>query len=359
MIFLKKIVSIQFSSILVTILGLFFSLFFTNCSRILMPSDVKNTPTQCFNMMWKTVDENYSYFEYKGINWNTIREKYAPKVNDNISQDSLYKVLADMLYELKDGHVNLASTTDRSRNWSWKDDYPDNFNVNFVFKQYFKKDFKITGSLPNQILNDSIGYVRYSSFGNSVSDGDLDFVMNRFKDMKGIIIDLRDNGGGSMSTVFKLMSRFVERKTLVGYAHTKTGKGHNDFSKPIPFYAVPAKKRVPFTKPVVLLINRSCFSATTHFAGFMSILPNVTLVGDRTGGGGGIPISADLPNGWQYRFSATYQTTADGYNFELGMPPDIEITTGPKEELEGKDAIIEKAVEVIKDEVKKKTKTKV
>ena len=207
-----------------------------------MPSDVKNTPTQCFNMMWKTVDENYSYFEYKGINWNTIREKYAPKVNDNISQDSLYKVLADMLYELKDGHVNLASTTDRSRNWSWKDDYPDNFNVNFVFKQYFKKDFKITGSLPNQILNDSIGYVRYSSFGNSVSDGDLDFVMNRFKDMKGIIIDLRDNGGGSMSTVFKLMSRFVERKTLVGYAHTKTGKGHNDFSKPIPFYAIPAKK---------------------------------------------------------------------------------------------------------------------
>ncbi len=330
------------------------SVLLTHCSTILMKADVKNTPTNCFNLMWKTVDENYSYFDYKGVDWNAVRERYAPKVNDSISQDSLYKVLSDMLYELRDGHVNLATTYDRSRNWSWKDDYPDNFNVNFVFKQYMKKDFKITGALPNQILNDSIGYFRYSSFGNPVSDSDLDFVLNRFKNSKGIIIDVRDNGGGSMSTVFRIMNRFVEKKMLVGYAHTKNGKGHNDFSKPISFYAVPTKKRTPFTKPVVILINRGCFSATTHFAAFMSVLPNVTLVGDRTGGGGGIPISADLPNGWQYRFSATYQTTVDGFNIEHGMAPDVEVSTGAKEELEGKDALIEKAIEIIIEESKKK-----
>jgi Peptidase family S41/Tricorn protease C1 domain len=330
------------------------SIFFTNCSRILMKGDVENTPTNCFDLTWKTVDENYSYFDYKGINWNTIRDKYKPKVDDNISQDSLFTVLSSMLNELRDGHVNLATATDRSRNWSWKDDYPDNFNVNFVYKTYFKKDFKMTGALPNQILNDSIGYVRYSSFGNSVGDGDLDYLMERFKNTRGIILDVRDNGGGSMATVFKLMARFVEKKILVGYSYTKESKAHNGFSKPIPFYATPAKKRTPYTKPVVILINRGCFSATTHFAAFMSILPNVTLVGDRTGGGGGIPISADLPNGWQYRFSATYQTTVDGFNFEHGFPPDVEVSTGPKEELEGRDAIVEKAIEIIKEESKKK-----
>jgi C-terminal processing protease CtpA/Prc len=84
----------------------------------------------------------------------------------------------------------------------------------------------------------------------------------------------------------------------------------------------------------------------------MSLLPNVTLVGDRTGGGGGIPISSDLPNGWQYRFSATYQTLPDGFNFEGGMPADIEVFTSAKEELEEKDAIIEKAIEVIKEKSK-------
>ncbi len=327
----------------------------TNCNKLLVRGDYQNTPTNCFNLMWKTIDENYSYFDYKGIDWNDVKKRYAPKVNDKISQDSLFRVLSDMLYELRDGHVNLSTAYDRSRNWSWKDDYPINFNGNFVFKQYLKKDFKITGSLSNQILQDSIGYFYYGSFSNPISNADLDYVMNRFKDTKGLIIDVRNNGGGSMARIFQIMSRFVEKKILVGYAHTKNGKRHNDFSKPIPYYVSPAKKRTPYTKPVVILINRACYSATTHFAAFMSSLPHVTLVGDRTGGGGGLPISADLPNGWQYRFSATYQTTVDGFNFEHGVAPDIEVTTGPKEELEGKDAIIEKALETIVAQSQKKS----
>ena len=326
------------------------------CSSIFMKADVANTPTNCFNLMWQNIDEHYAYFDYKKIDWNAVKNKYAPKVSDKISQDSLFKILSAMLYELKDGHVNLSTTTDRSRNWSWKDEHPDNFNSNFVLRNYFKKDFKMTGALPNQWLSDSVGYVRYSSFGNAVSEADLDFVLNRFKDSKGIVIDIRDNGGGSLATIFKIMGRFVEKRTLVGYMNIKNGKNHNDFAKPVAFWVEPRAKRMPFTKPIVLLTNRGCYSATTHFAAFMSQLPNVTIVGDNTGGGGGIPISADLPNGWQYRFSATYQTTADGYNFELGMPPDIEMTTGAKDELEGKDAIIEKAVEVVKEEIKKKSK---
>jgi hypothetical protein len=323
------------------------SVFFMSCSKILLKADAANTPTNCFNMVWKTVDEHYSFFDYKNINWYAIREKYAPQVTDKISEDSLFTVLSAMLYELRDGHVNLSTAVDRSRNWTWRDNYPENFNPNFFYRNYLKKDFHMTGSLPNQILPDSIGLVRYASFSSSISDNDLDYVMNRFKDLKGIIIDVRDNGGGAINNVFKLMSRFVEKRVLVGHTHIKAGKGHNEFAKAIPLYAEPAKKRLAFTKPVMILINRSCFSATTHFVGFMSILPNVTLVGDKTGGGGGIPISADLPNGWQYRFSATYQTLVDGFNIENGVPADVEVTTGAKEELEGKDAIIEKAIELI------------
>lgn len=329
------------------------TLFFPSCSRILLKSDLANTPTNCFQLLWKTVDENYAYFEYKNINWEVIRDKYETKVSDNISQDSLYKVLAAMLGELKDGHVNLSTATNRSRNWSWKDDFPDNHNPNFVYRKYKDNELHLTGALPNLILQDSIGYMRYGSFSAPIADGDLDYILNRFKDMKGLVIDVRDNGGGSMGNVFKLMSRFVEKRTLVGYAHVKNGKGHSEFGKPVPFYAEPAKKKTPFLKPIVILINRSCFSATTHFAGFMSPLSNVTLVGDRTGGGGGLPISADLPNGWQYRFSATYQTLADGFNIEHGVAPDIEISTGAKEELEDRDAIIERAIAVIMEKSKK------
>jgi hypothetical protein len=332
------------------------SVWVASCSTFLIPKDARNTPTNCFNMMWENIDEHYSFFDYKKINWNAIKAKYAPMVSDSISQDSLFSVLSAMLYELKDGHVNLTTATNRSRNWSWKEEFPDNFNPNFTQKQYLGRDFHATRALPNQILQDSIGYVHYSSFGSGISDGDLDYVLNRFKNTKGIIIDVRDNGGGSMNLVFKLMSRFVETKTKVGYTYVKNGKGHTDFEAPRPLMVEPAKKRTPYNKPVVILTNRGCYSATTHFAAFMSLLPNVTLVGDKTGGGGGIPISSDLPNGWQYRFSATYQTLPDGTQIEHGIAPDVEATTGAQNELEGKDAIIEKGIEVIKEAVKQQKK---
>jgi hypothetical protein len=332
------------------------SVFCTACSAVFMRRDVANTPTQCFETMWKTVDEKYSFFEYKKIDWLEVKKRYAPQIRDTMSQDSLYKVLSAMLYELRDGHVNLSKSTDRSRNWSWKDDYPSNYNPNFFALRYFGRDYHMTGALPNQILPDSIGLVRYGSFGSAISDADLDYVLNRFEKCKGIVIDVRDNGGGSIANVFKIMNRFVEKKTLVGYVNHKIGRGHTDFSKPFALYASPAKKRKPFLKPVVILINRSCYSATTHFAAYMSLLPHVTLVGDKTGGGGGIPISADLPNGWQYRFSATYQTLPDGFMFEHGFDADIAMSTTAADELENRDAIMEKALEVIRQKTESSEK---
>jgi hypothetical protein len=332
------------------------TVFGTSCSRVLMQADTRNTPTNCFEMLWKTVDENYAFFDYKKIDWQAVHTKYRPQVTDTMRQDSLFRVLSAMLSELKDGHVNLSGSFDRSRNWSWKDDFKDNYNPNFVYRNYLKRDFLITGALNNQMLDDSIGYIRYGSFSNQISESDLNFVMKRFENAKGIIIDVRDNGGGSMSNIFKIMSRFVASKTLVGYTQFKKGNGHNDFSEKQPLFAEPKKGKAAFTKPVVVLINRGCYSATTHFAGFMSLLPNVTLVGDRAGGGGGIPISRDLPNGWQYRFSATMQTLPDGTQIEHGVAPKIEVTTGPKDEIEGHDALIDKGMEVIRAEAEKRKK---
>jgi C-terminal processing protease CtpA/Prc len=60
----------------------------------------------------------------------------------------------------------------------------------------------------------------------------MDFMLNRYKDTKGLVLDLRENGGGAITDVFELLSRFVEAKTLLYYVRLKNGKGHNDFTEP-------------------------------------------------------------------------------------------------------------------------------
>jgi C-terminal processing protease CtpA/Prc len=75
----------------------------------------------------------------------------------------------------------------------------------------------------------------------------------------------------------------------------------------------------------------------------MSTLPNVTIIGDQTGGGGGLPTSYQLPNGWTYRISTTYTSLPSGLNIEKGVPVDFQQVMDPANEALGKDDIIEKA----------------
>jgi C-terminal processing protease CtpA/Prc len=343
------------------------------CKSILLTPETKNTPTNCFNMLYKTVDENYSFFEYKHINWDSIRNYHAPYVNDKMPNDSLYNILSGMLSNLSDGHVNMVTDFDRSRNWSWYRDFPQNYNEEFVNRAYLSKDCYYTGSLVNAWI-DSIGYMHYSSFANPIKTEQLNFVLNRFKNAKAIIIDVRDNGGGSMNNIFQIMERFTSKKTYLGTIEKKNGPAHNDFSKADSMFATPVKKKLDdkkaskdkvslkkvdknakdtlatfLNKPVIILTNRLCYSATDFFVGFMKQLPNVTVIGDQTGGGGGLPIGSELPNGWRYRFSATKTSLPDGFMIENGVPPHIKASTGPEDELKGKDGIIERALQFLKE----------
>lgn len=323
-----------------------------SCSRIMVQQEAPNTPTSNFNQLWNSTNEHYSFFEYKNINWDSIRKIYAPRVYDTMTDDSLYRVLNAMLQELRDGHVNLRTPFDYGRNWSWKTDFPDNFNENIINRNYLKNDYFITRALQNQWLRDSVGYIRYAAFSSPIADADLDFVFERFKNSKGIIFDIRDNGGGSLANVNKIMARLVEKQVEGGYSLVKDGKGHNDFRKKTVYTLKPYKKKKAFLKPFVVLTNRGCYSASTFFASFMSLLPQVTLIGDKTGGGGGLPISTDLPNGWQARFSGTITCLPNGFNIENGMPPDIQVALSPEDEAKGIDTIIERAIEEIKNKSK-------
>ena len=78
-------------------------------SSCIREEEVTNTPQGNFEALWKIIDEQYCFLEYKQIDWNAIHDKYSKLITNTMSSEGLFEVLGNMLNELKDGHVNLAS----------------------------------------------------------------------------------------------------------------------------------------------------------------------------------------------------------------------------------------------------------
>ena len=326
--------------------GLFFVvLCCISCQHTFLGSDPVNTPRNNFENLWSTLDQKYSFFTYKKVDWNEVYLKYSPKIDNSMSDVKLFNVLFEMLSELKDSHVNLSSPFNVSRYEKQFASSPVNYEERIINK-YLRSDYYVTGPLKHQFLNSgAVGYVRYSSFENDVSSANIDFVNTRFKDTKGIILDVRSNGGGNISNVFSLSSHFADKRRNVYTSYIKNGPGHEDFSGPNDVYVSPSG--TSFTKKVCVLTNRGSYSATSFLVLAMRNFPNVTIVGDTTGGGLGAPTGAELPNGWGFRFSCSRTITPEGENFEDGIPPDIAINLSSTDSKNGVDSIIETAISII------------
>jgi len=98
----------------------------------------------------------------------------------------------------------------------------------------------------------------------------------------------------------------------------------------------------------VVLINGVCFSAAEYFAEMMKQVSTVTVVGDTTGGGGGIPQPFSLPSGIQVRVPAGEFRRHDGVPIEWnGIPPDVTIMNAEAEVRQGKDNQLEYAIQIL------------
>ena len=322
--------------------------------------DITDDPEGNFEMLWKICDEYYCYFDYKNIDWDSIHTAYKPRIYNGMSDDELFKVCADMLAELKDGHVNLYWNYDGSRYWGWKENYPENYDERIILENYFNYDYHRKNGFIYQTLPQNIGYMHYDAFTSEFSDYLLNHILTKFKDCKGLIIDIRSNGGGSIANVNKLACRFTDKeKVLKGYELIKTGPGHNEFGDTVPNYLQAQASllsdlndknaQVKFLKDVVILTNRGVYSAANDFVRTMKVLDNVTIIGDRSGGGGGVPVTFELPNGWSVRLSTTPMVDVNFVHTEFGIDPTegFKVDMAEDAHITGRDAILDKAIEYL------------
>jgi hypothetical protein len=323
-------------------------LLLASCEKIILPPSQPSDPITVFDELWRVMDEGYSFFDYKGVDWDSMYRAYRPQVYEGISDEDLYNVCRTMLNTLRDGHVNLRTGFARSY-YNWYVEAPENFNQELLERNYWL-GFEVTGPLRHLII-DSVGYIYYGSFATPFTDDQLDVVVNRFNQypgIKGVIIDVRNNAGGNPDNGFRLLSRMIDEPTLLYYTEYKNGPAHDDFTGPHEGMLDPAEDHPHFTGKIAVLTNRKCYSACNFFAASITQVPNAVLIGDTTGGGGGQPTGYELPNGWAVNFSGSVTYLPDGFIIEEGLAPHQLVYMDPENEKQGVDDILDAALAYIR-----------
>jgi C-terminal processing protease CtpA/Prc len=226
---------------------------------------------------------------------------------------------------------------------------PANYSEQIAISRYL--DSGITrgrdGHMYHGTTREGLGYLRIRDFSGEGWVGDIDRAIAALYDTPGLIVDVRDNGGGTDLLSDPIAGRFADQKRLAERVRYRNGPAHDQFTDWIDRYLEPSGPR-RYTKPVVLLTNRRVVSTAEAFVLLLRTLPHVTVVGDTTAGGSGNPIARELPNGWSFRLSRWQTQTPQGTSYEgVGLAPAVPVWISEADAREGRDTILERAIALL------------
>ncbi len=208
-------------------------------------------------------------------------------------------------------------------------------------------DFKIirqvinVPSVEEQVLEDNpeIGYIILNQF-HSKSAQEMLNSLNHLEEqdkIKGLILDLRFNGGGEFDAAIAIAGIFLDGETVVS---VKNGKGSEEI-----FRASPGKHDIP----LVVLVNADSASASEILAGALQDNKRALLVGERTFGKGLVQTVYPLSDGGALKLTTRKYFTPSGIDInEIGISPDYEIIMDPQDT---EDMQLQKAIEVLKEQI--------
>ncbi|SET47266.1 S41 family peptidase [[Clostridium] polysaccharolyticum] len=171
-----------------------------------------------------------------------------------------------------------------------------------------------TRTVTYSMLEDNIGYIMIAGFKNTTVKQFNKAVDSLQKQkMKGLILDVRDNGGGALDAVVSITDRILS-KGLIVYTKDKNGKGDKYYAKD--------KKKLDL--PMVLLVNGNSASASEVLAGALKDHKLATLVGTKTFGKGIVQSVFSLYDGSAIKLTTSKYYTPDGNNIhDIGIEPDV------------------------------------
>ena len=333
---------------------LMFTLVLGACDEVETYDEVDNNFERNFDVAWNLINENYCFLGYKNIDWDSVYTVYKPRVKSAKNEYEFFDIMSDLVDILRDGHSAIISNFDKHGS-----DYkiepngepsPEDYISDDVVKTYLTKRRITKNSIVYGLIEcegRKFTYIGHFSFSHNLLSEDLEHIGPLVEVSDGIVYDVRNNPGGVGMYGIDVAGHFFHDKTLVGYSAKKTGAGYDEFGKPYELNVEPDTKHNWSQKPTMLLTNRKVYSTANLFTSILKLAPNVTQIGGRSGGGGGLPETYYLPNGWALVFPSNVLFDINMQHIENGIEPDVEVHITREDKYNDKDAILEKAIELL------------
>ena len=193
-----------------------------------------------------------------------------------------------------------------------------------------------------ELKDDQIGYIVVSEF-DSVTYDQFEEALNELESqgMQGLVIDLRGNPGGNLTTVTDMLKLFLPEGTIVS---TKDKYGNTE--------EIICDGKHEFTKPLAVLVNQYSASASEIFSGAIQDYGTGTIVGMTTYGKGVVQQLMDLGDGTCLKVTIAEYYTPSGRSINgTGVEPDVEIEYEYDENDPEADNQLDKALEVVREEL--------
>lgn len=372
------------------------SLELTSCKKNSGPIPSANSPINfrdVFEQFWNQMNTNYVYWDIDTTNWDNVYRKYSSifgtldlKNNNDIKKSiGYFRQITDGLIgshyainfiptTIKDSFVFPAA--DRKIHMT-------NFHSPFLFSSidsgyldsgfctgsYItisqQRIFAMSGTIQNKLLYFSCSQFAlqeaYNAMGNNTLKKVIQYFFNQLQNapanIKGIIIDVRNNSGGNIEDINFFLGQFIDRPLQFGYTRYKGGSGRLDYTPWITAKVLPQKMSKPLNLPIEVLADNYSISLAEAVTMVIRAMPRSIFIGEPTWGATG-PITLNaVYNDGQFsvpNFLSVFTSSAefkyiDGKIYEgTGFTPDISIPFNLAAAMSGKDQQLEAAVNLIR-----------
>jgi len=327
-------------------------------------------PEQNFEVLWQTFEDNYAFFKLRNVDWKKAYEQWRPIVTANTTEDSLFGVFCAMLAPFQDHHVNVVIPGKKAFKSGQQSRFDKEFPTdslrlafwnmvdNTLSKRGFNKLKFIGPELDGKRLfsySKSIdyGYLRFDRCVSRGIDSDkdakeagryLDKIFEDFEHLNGLILDVRNNGGGFDQFSFEVAGRFTQKNLVGMYKRTRKRGGKYEEYVGLEDWHIEPKGKTSFHGPVVVLTNGETLSAADVFALIMKELPQVRIIGENSCGVYSDMYVFTLPNNWFVSLSNQIYYDVNNICYEgIGTPVDIVVENNRKDLVEMNDPVLLRA----------------